>query len=358
MPTLAETVDEVLRGKLPRKRHDSWVQEVALSTWEVVGLNSVSASELSNELNRSANLVIKPRTRRWRQTYRKTGRFPHVESASRPSRLGRPRMLCASDEALLQSIIDHNPRMYIKELRLKLLDLSGRLYSHDVVERTVLHRLKNTNKVLQRRAAQRRVFLRETYIETMRLIPPEMVMFIDETHRDQGAGQRKRGWSKRGTPAVVTESLERVPRYTVVAASDIHGFVLNACTVRFMKTGPNDNNPTRGTMCKSTFTDYFERMVVPLLGNYFCSEPRSVVSLDSASIHDLPKLQELARQRGAVVVASAPYSPDLIPIEYFFKLFKGTLKKLEGSGMDEIGQMLVCTRLSLWCAQDHHQPYP
>ena len=56
--------------------------------------------------------------------------------------------------------------------------------------------------------------------------------------------------------------------------------------VKFMRTGRNDNNPMRGTMSKATFTDYFQRQVVPLLGNFSRGEPRSVVSLDNASIHD------------------------------------------------------------------------
>ena len=66
---------------------------------------------------------------------------------------------------------------------------------------------------------------------------------------------------------------------------------------------------------------------MPALGNYERREPMSVVLLDNASTHNSDKVVQLIESTGAMIQYTAPFSPDLNPIENFFALYKKNLKR-------------------------------
>jgi len=74
----------------------------------------------------------------------------------------------------------------------------------------------------------------------------------------------------------------------------------------------------KGTVDREYFELWVEHNLVPVLGNFEKGEPRSVVVLDNCSIHGGGRVQALIEDAGAVVVWTAPYSPDLNPIEFCF----------------------------------------
>ena len=51
----------------------------------------------------------------------------------------------------------------------------------------------------------------------------------------------------------------------------------------------------------------------PVLGNFERGEAHSVVVMDNVSIHCGPRVREMIETTGAVLVMTAPYSPDLNP---------------------------------------------
>ena len=65
----------------------------------------------------------------------------------------------------------------------------------------------------------------------------------------------------------------------------------------------------------------------PVLGNFSRNEPHSVVIMDNCSIHLDLRVRALIEGAGAIIVYSAPYSPELIPIEYMFHQWKSYLKR-------------------------------
>ena len=67
--------------------------------------------------------------------------------------------------------------------------------------------------------------------------------------------------------------------------------------------------------------------LVPALGNYLRGEPRSIAVLDNASIHTSYRVVDLIEDAGAVCVFQSAYSPDLNPIEKFFRQYKCALKR-------------------------------
>ena len=75
------------------------------------------------------------------------------------------------------------------------------------------------------------------------------------------------------------------------------------------------------------FIEYVRTCLVPVLGNYWRKEPHSVVIMDNCSIHIDKRVRELIENAGAILIYSAPYCPELIPIEYMFHQWKAYLKR-------------------------------
>merc|ERR1712028_208356 len=65
----------------------------------------------------------------------------------------------------------------------------------------------------------------------------------------------------------------------------------------------------------------------PLVGRFDKCEPRSILVIDNATIHQ--RIREIIEHPsvGEKVVFTAPYSPDLNPVEYMFNSYKSALKK-------------------------------
>ena len=60
-------------------------------------------------------------------------------------------------------------------------------------------------------------------------------------------------------------------------------------------------------------------------------EAHSVVIMDNCSIHYDPEIKRLIESKGAILIYSAPYCPELIPIEYMFHQWKAYLKRYNES---------------------------
>ena len=72
-----------------------------------------------------------------------------------------------------------------------------------------------------------------------------------------------------------------------------------------------------------------------------CTNPRSVVVMDNASIHHADKVVALIEEVGTMVIFFPPYSPDIMPIEECFSKVKDVrandplIQVLEGSEIEE-----------------------
>jgi len=104
-------------------------------------------------------------------------------------------------------------------------------------------------------------------------------------------------------------------RYTLIGAADCFGFVIPACDYVMHMTKEKEEQKPVDT---ERFVEYIRNKLVPVLGNYSRREPRSVVIMDNCSIHLDSRVRQLIEATGAILLYSAPYSPELIPIEYMF----------------------------------------
>ena len=57
-------------------------------------------------------------------------------------------------------------------------------------------------------------------------------------------------------------------------------------------------------------------------------EKHSIIIMDNASIHLSAEVKTMIADAGALLILTAPYSPHLNPIEYFFSTYKAALARL------------------------------
>ena len=187
------------------------------------------------------------------------------------------------------------------------------------------YRLKVCTEVaLQRNELERDRFRLALNLMTTNV---EQHIIIDETSKDQNSARRRRMWALRGETATLKNVFnpDGDENYTMIGASDINGFIPQACELVFK--GDNSINPARGTIDSQRMIEYIKYYLCPVLGNYSRNEPRSIVILDNVNLHKHPEIKRLINETGAEMLFTARYSPDLSPIEYFFNQYKKQLKR-------------------------------
>ena len=170
-----------------------------------------------------------------------------------------------------------------------------------------------------------------------RMVHPVQLVFIDETARGANASRHRRAYSPRGVTPIVDAPMvhEFDKRFTLIGACNWDGFLIEACKIVERERGVNDVDPNRGTVDTTRFEEYVEHYLVPSLGRSDMREPNSIVVMDNASIHSSDKIRDLIEGAGAMLVYTAPYSPELNPIECMFGECKKSLQRLSHeSGYD------------------------
>lgn len=224
----------------------------------------------------------------------------------------------------LNSLVRDEPWLFLDEIRDKMLAITGRLWSPSFLWQC-MNKLNLSLQVVTYIARQRDEDERRQYksaLETL-VLNARQCVFLDETAKDRSASRRRRFWSPRGTTPTATATFQgsHGKRYSMLAACDVEGFILDACEV------VERDGSAGSTVDTEIFTLWLGNCLVPKLGNYSLNEARSIVVLDNATIHHSDEIVELIESTGAVVLYLSPYSPDLNPIEYMFGQYKQSLKR-------------------------------
>jgi transposase len=117
-------------------------------------------------------------------------------------------------------------------------------------------------------------------------------------------------------------------RYNMMGVADVNGFVQSAY-VCFRRDALFDDpqGGASGTVNKQLFIDWPTLKILPLLGNFEKGEPRIIVILDNASIHMDNEIVTLIQRKGAYILYTAGFSPDINPIENMFVIYKACVKR-------------------------------
>jgi len=155
---------------------------------------------------------------------------------------------------------------------------------------------------------------------------PEQVIVVDETHKDKNASRRRKAWGKRNSGGVaLLKWFKNTVRYTMLAALNMDGFVQSS--IEIVRRDEVSDEGAAGTVDKEHFESWVRDYLCTNLGQYRFNEKNSIVVMDNASTHMNDKIRVMIEAKGAILLYTAPYSPDKSPIEYCFGIYKASLKR-------------------------------
>ena len=283
--------------------------------------------------------VSKTTLRQWWKSYLHTGELPHQTSQYERKMMKKYKWISNSaqlklseqDIDVLNNIVTRDPHAYTDEIALAFGRETGKYVAPNTLWRYITDKLGLTLQVLSTRAKQQCETSRGRFSAALSFLLqdcPERLLMVDETHKDRNAARRRRGWGRRNAKGgkKVAQWFKNTVRYTLIAAADINGFIECACET--VDRNELSDEGAAGTVDREYFTRWVKEKLCPVLGRFEFGEPRSVVLLDNASTHMTYEVVDAIRATGAIIIYSAPYSPDLNPIEIFFSMYKAPLKRI------------------------------
>jgi hypothetical protein len=276
-----------------------------------------------------------PTLKRWYKHFIQWGEYPHVTF----SKLKSFRKRCNSCKrtsgvmteelvSAVSNIVHDNPEYYLDEITQKLAEETGVYLTPSSVYRILTQKLSISLQVCVEVATQRNELQRYQYRLALDILVqhPKQVIVLDETHKDKNASRRRRGWGKRNGGGVkINRWFNETVNYTMIAAMNYLGFIDSS--IKLVMRDEISEEGAAGTVDGAGFQDWVREHLLPILGSYVNCEPNSIVIMDNASTHMSREVVDMIESTGAYLLYSAPYSPDLSPIEYLFSSYKSNLKK-------------------------------
>ncbi|KAL0930283.1 uncharacterized protein CTRU02_212491 [Colletotrichum truncatum] len=223
---------------------------------------------------------------------------------------GRPRSITPPMLSALRSQLALDPCLTLDKMAASLREH----YDADVSRFSISRMLKDDNwsqKTTQNVAQERNLDLRDEYMYQISQYRSDQLVFVDESGIDKSIGIRRKGWAPGGKRPRQIKRFHRGRRYQILPA--------------YTQDGVIHFRVFEG----STDAKVFESFIETLL--QYCGrwpEPRSVLIMDNASFHHTERIREMCSAAGVVLVYSAPYSPDIIPIEHFFGELKNFIRQV------------------------------
>lgn len=165
------------------------------------------------------------------------------------------------------------------------------------------------------RARERNEAVRAAWREEVAPIPPEDLVFLDETGSHLGYTPTH-ARAPRGQRAYATAPANRGENKTVVAALTLDGV---GPLLRF-----------DGAMTTARFVGYVRHLLAPTL------RPGQVVVADNLRAHHSPAVRAAIAARGARFLPLPTYSPDFNPIEEAFSKVKQSLRRAQARTDDDL----------------------
>lgn len=273
-------------------------------------------------------LYICPRTaNKWVKYYEANGEIPNL-------RRGRPQRLEIKDvhKKFIDNIIEARPKLklrhYLHALEQEFQDIS---ISKSSFHRVVTVDCRHSHKVARVdnivRNSPTKIQERYAYVA---MILSSGIDYINECIFIDEAGFKinmtnTQGWSKIGTTPVFKIPSETPVNNSVIGAITSRGIVLLSHVPRLRKRGRNNDGEA---FTKGTNAGHFKQFILDLLGRLDKHEKyrNSVLVMDNASIHKNINIERMITRRGYRCQYLPSFSPELNPIENFWKEVKSPLK--------------------------------
>lgn len=151
---------------------------------------------------------------------------------------------------------------------------------------------------------------RDKYQEVIKDIPPESLVYIDESGIDMAICKDK-GWGKKSQKLIDKRSGKHYERTNIIA-----GLNMNTAIAPMVFNGTCDT---------ILFENWVEHFLIKEL------KPGQYVIMDNAAFHKSQKTKDLIESVECKVIFLPPYSPDLNPIEKFWANMKRWIKQRIGT---------------------------
>jgi transposase len=228
----------------------------------------------------------------------------------------------------ISAIIDESPELYLDEITDRLARETGLYLSVSTIRRILTEKLNLSLQVCNEVARQMNELQRYNYRMALEALVqhPKQVIVLDETHKDKNASRRRRCWQRRNVGGLgVRRWFNDNVNYSMIAAMNWKGFIDS--TIKLTRRDEISEEGAAGTVNALVFQNWVRDHLCPTLGRYTEGEPNSIVIMDNASTHMSEEVKDLIEGTGAYLLYTAPYSPDLSPIEYMFSVYKSNLKR-------------------------------
>ena len=145
------------------------------------------------------------------------------------------------------------------------------------------------------------------YLEKIKDVPKEKIVYIDETGIDKCLSRRY-ARSLKGEKVYGKVYGHKFERTNIVAAQQNNQIL---APLQY-----------KGMMHSQFFEAWFEKHLMPQL------KQGTVVVMDNASFHRKNQLKYIAEKHGVEIIFLPPYSPELNPIEHFWNWLKKKIADL------------------------------
>lgn len=131
----------------------------------------------------------------------------------------------------MKDILDKHPEYNLDQLvhalylksNILVSPISIYRYLHDWLN----YRILVFQEITQQGNEEDRELFRSALLEILE--HPEMLILVNETHKDKNASRRKRAWGRNGINLELSRWFEDTMQYTLIGVADFYGFVAEAC---------------------------------------------------------------------------------------------------------------------------------
>jgi transposase len=141
-------------------------------------------------------------------------------------RRGRRRCLNGGDVTFLRVYIVQNPTALLDEIQLALCNCRGVHVTIPTVVRT-LKQVAISKKQVSVRAVERNELLCAVFMNRLGALvrDPNMLMFLDESAKDERTSRRRSGWSIKGSRCIQSGRFVRGTRYSLLPVLTLDGII-------------------------------------------------------------------------------------------------------------------------------------
>lgn len=288
---------------------------------------------------------VNPETaRKWKRQYdNDPGKNIPLKKTNRTSKRA-PSQLNGSHKMHLVNFFDENPTAVIQDA---VEDLIKSFEGLEIKKSRVAEFMKDecnlSLKVVTRRPkarnSQKNLEARANWVNEWQqkgLHFMQNCVFLDEAGFDVNM-RRTRGWAQRGKPAIEETPSARGVSHTIIGAISAYGVVNVSLrepgnVKKRRVVGAKKRKAPEGAVSaipKGTTTGHFMQFISDTLDimDEFPNMKGSHIVMDNAPIHPRDVIDPLITQRGYIPVYLPPYSPELNPIEMFWKVLKDRVKR-------------------------------